>query len=54
MPAPTHGFAPGGVDIHVVRDSMDDRAKSEFTYTEAVPLVMQLIIHFPAVRVASW
>ena len=29
--------------------SMDDRAKSEFTYTEAVPLVMQLIIHFPAV-----
>ena len=32
---------------------MDDRAKSEFTYTEAVPLVMQLIIHFPAVRQRS-
>jgi len=31
--------------------SMDDRAKGEFA-TEAVPLVMQLIIHFPAVRAA--
>eukprot|EP00741_Cyanophora_paradoxa_P016640 tig00000198_g16069.t1 len=27
--------------------SMDDRAKSMFTYTDAVPLVLQLILHFP-------
>ena len=27
--------------------SMDDRCKSMFTYTEAIPIVMQLIVNFP-------
>jgi len=32
--------------------SADDRCKSMFTYTEAVPLVMQLVINFPQQHVA--
>jgi hypothetical protein len=27
--------------------SLEDKAKAKFTYTECIPLVFQLIIHFP-------
>ncbi|RHY80247.1 hypothetical protein DYB28_013195, partial [Aphanomyces astaci] len=33
--------------------SMDDRCKSMFTYTEAIPIVMQLVINFPQNMVAK-
>ncbi|CAK4677879.1 hypothetical protein AeMF1_014559 [Aphanomyces euteiches] len=33
--------------------SMDDRCKSMFTYTEAIPIVMQLVINFPQPMVAK-
>lgn len=33
--------------------SMDDRCKSMFTYTEAIPIVMQLVINFPQNHVAK-
>ncbi|KAF0697989.1 Aste57867_11371 [Aphanomyces stellatus] len=33
--------------------SMDDRCKSMFTYTEAIPIVMQLVINFPQTMVAK-
>ncbi|OQR96911.1 kinesin-associated protein [Thraustotheca clavata] len=33
--------------------SMDDRCKSMFTYTEAIPIVMQLVINFPQNIVAK-
>lgn len=29
--------------------SIDDRCKSMFTYTEAIPIVMQLVINFPRI-----
>ncbi|POM70749.1 Kinesin-associated protein [Phytophthora palmivora] len=33
--------------------SIDDRCKSMFTYTEAIPIVMQLVINFPQNMVAK-
>ncbi|RLN50797.1 hypothetical protein BBJ28_00013868 [Nothophytophthora sp. Chile5] len=33
--------------------SMDDRCKSMFTYTEAIPIIMQLVINFPQNLVAK-
>ncbi|KAJ0402145.1 hypothetical protein P43SY_000460 [Pythium insidiosum] len=33
--------------------SMDDRCKSMFTYTDAIPIVMQLVINFPQNTVAK-
>ena len=32
--------------------SVDDRCKSMFTYTEAIPITMQLVIKFPQDRIA--
>ena len=32
--------------------SVDDRCKSMFSYTEAIPILMQLVIHFPQPMVA--
>lgn len=32
--------------------SFDDRCKSMFSYTDAIPIVMQLVIHFPQPMVA--
>lgn len=39
----------GGVCLPVGRYhlSLDDRCKSMFTYTEAIPLVKELVINFP-------